>query len=106
MYGKNATRKSFIEFFNFSDATRVYNFYNVTPRRALKILNFNQLVNVDWGIDRIKMPENNWSAVVVRNLPPNCQVRTIIRMFTKNGEKLKSVCEPEMIRGIFVIMKL
>lgn len=86
LYGPVYERKAFIEFFDAITASTVYSHYN--DKKGIR---------VSWGIDKSK--NKGWAAVVVRNLPPGCTISTIMRNFTKNGEKVKSIMEIKKIKG-------
>lgn len=53
-------------------------------------------VAASWGADRSKAKD--WTAVVVRNLPPGCSVGTVMRNFTKNGERVRHVTEIRKVK--------
>lgn len=46
-----------------------------------------------------KTKNKGWTAVVVRNLPPGCSVGTVMRNFTKNGERVKHIMEIKKVKG-------
>lgn len=54
-------------------------------------------ITVNWGMDKTR--SKGWTAVVVRNLPPGCSTGTVMRNFTKNGEKIKAIMEIKKVKG-------
>jgi hypothetical protein len=56
---------------------------------------------VTWGFDRSLCPTSHWVCVILRNIPPDCQVETLYRNCTKNGEKVKHITKPQLIRSQF-----
>jgi hypothetical protein len=86
MYGPVYGRKAFVEFFDEGTASEVYSYYND-----------HKEITASWGVDKSK--SKGWTAVVVRNLPPGCTISTIMRNFSKSGERIKSIMEIKRIKG-------
>ncbi len=52
-----------------------------------------------WAIDRSQLPGSNWTAVVLRNVPPDSRVNVLYHNCTARGEKVKYITKPQLIKG-------
>ena len=98
LFNKGAKRMAYVEFSDTASSRAIHSLFNEEEKDA-----HEKHIIVNWGIDASLLDETDWSAVVLRNLPPECSIARIKHNCTKCGEKVKYVTSPVCIQGTFTI---
>ena len=91
---------AFVKFDDVDSAQAIYSFFNTWTRTPTNPQGGK--IEVQWGIDKSLLPETNWVAVVLRNLPPDSRVATVHQNCTSKGEKVKYVTKPSTVKGTLI----
>jgi hypothetical protein len=54
---------------------------------------------VDWAFDKTDLKDSKWYAVILRNVPPLCNVDVIRNQCSLRGEKVLYVVSPVLIKS-------
>ncbi len=97
MFDHVLDRSAFVQFDDLDSAQRVHAYHLSAVRPGIR---WGQQVRASWAVDSTWRPGGNWAAVVLRNLPPRCDREVLRKNCTKQGERVRSVADPRVIKGM------
>lgn len=91
---------AYVEFGNEINAQIIYDYFH-SGKSGFSFFS-DKFVRVFRGVDHSRLSEEDWSAVVLRNIPPDCGTEKIFSNCSKDGEIVTHVTIPELIKGAFL----